>query len=100
MTFVIGDTRTVIGSGVVAPHPAMLEAKAALWRAGYPSGFAAQARDRGRPAPGVVLGGASYLLAQADTGMVCSLGMTSGVAGLVDLAPARQSAFAPTGGGR
>jgi alkylation response protein AidB-like acyl-CoA dehydrogenase len=68
----------------LAHHPAMLEAKAALWRAGYPSGFAAQARERGRPAPGVVLGGASYLLAQADTGMVCSLGMTSGVAGLVD----------------
>ncbi|HEX6423912.1 MAG TPA: acyl-CoA dehydrogenase family protein [Acidimicrobiales bacterium] len=68
----------------LAHHPAMVEAKAALWRAGYPSGFAAQARERGRPAPGVVLGGASYLLAQADTGMVCSLGMTSGVAGLVD----------------
>ena len=68
----------------LAHHPAMLEAKAALWRAGYPSGFVAQARERGRPAPGVVLGGASYLLAQADTGMVCSLGMTSGVAGLVD----------------
>jgi alkylation response protein AidB-like acyl-CoA dehydrogenase len=68
----------------LAHHPAMLEAKAALWRAGYPSGFAAQARERGRPTPGVVLGGASYLLSQADTGMVCSLGMTSGVAGLVE----------------
>ncbi|HEX6420402.1 MAG TPA: acyl-CoA dehydrogenase family protein [Acidimicrobiales bacterium] len=70
--------------GEISHHPAMLEAKAALWRAGYPSGFAAQARERGRPTPGVVLGGASYLLSQADTGMVCSLGMTSGVAGLVD----------------
>ena len=68
----------------LAHHPAMLDAKAALWEAGYPSGFAPQARERGRPTPGVVLGGASYLLAQADTGMVCSLGMTSGVAGLVD----------------
>jgi acyl-CoA dehydrogenase len=68
----------------LAHHPAMLEAKAALWQAGYPSGFAAQARERGRPAPGVVLGGASYLLSQADTGMVCSLGMTTGVAGLVE----------------
>jgi alkylation response protein AidB-like acyl-CoA dehydrogenase len=65
-------------------HPAMVEAKAALWEAGYPSGFAAQARERGRPVPGVVAGGSSYLLSQADTGMVCSLGMTSGVAGLVD----------------
>jgi acyl-CoA dehydrogenase len=30
------------------------------------------------------MAGAHYLLAQADTGMVCSLGMTTGVAGLVD----------------
>ncbi|HET8618556.1 MAG TPA: acyl-CoA dehydrogenase family protein [Acidimicrobiales bacterium] len=65
-------------------HPAMLDAKAALWEAGYPSGFEAAARERGRPVPGVVLAGSSYLLSQADTGMVCSLGMTSGVAGLVD----------------
>ncbi len=68
----------------LAHHPAMLEAKAALWQAGYPSGFTPQAGARGRATPGVVLGGASYLLAQADTGMVCSLGMTTGVAGLVD----------------
>ena len=68
----------------LAHHPAMLEAKAALWQAGYPSGFTPQARERGRPTPGVVLGGASYLLSQADTGMVCSLGMTTGVAGLVE----------------
>ncbi|HET6665564.1 MAG TPA: acyl-CoA dehydrogenase family protein [Acidimicrobiales bacterium] len=70
--------------GEIHHHPAMLDAKRALWQAGYPSGFAAQAEARGRPTPGVVLGGASYLLSQADTGMVCSLGMTSGVAGLVD----------------
>ncbi|HKX71934.1 MAG TPA: acyl-CoA dehydrogenase family protein, partial [Acidimicrobiales bacterium] len=70
--------------GEVAHHPAMLDAKRALWEAGYPSGFAPQARERGRPTPGVVLGAASYLLAEADTGMVCSLGMTTGVAGLVD----------------
>ena len=67
----------------------MLDAKAALWEAGYPSGFEAAARERGRPVPGVVLAGSSYLLSQADTGMVCSLGMTSGVAGLVE-------AYAPT----
>jgi acyl-CoA dehydrogenase len=70
--------------GEVAHHPAMLDAKRALWEAGYPSGFASQARERGRPTPGIVLGAASYLLAEADTGMVCSLGMTTGVAGLVD----------------
>ena len=68
----------------LAHHPATLEAKAALWSAGYPSGFSAAAAERGRPVPGVVLAASSYLLAEADTGMVCSLGMTSGVAGLVD----------------
>jgi hypothetical protein len=35
--------------GHVAHHPAMLDAKAALWEAGYPSGFEAQAQARGRP---------------------------------------------------
>jgi acyl-CoA dehydrogenase len=69
--------------GEVEHHPAALDSKRALWQAGYVSGFAADEKKRGRPAPGVVHAGSSYLLAQADTGMVCSLGMTSGVAGLV-----------------
>lgn len=64
--------------------PATLDSKRKLWRAGYVSGFAAEERRRGRPTPGTVLAGANYLLSQADTGMVCSLGMTSGVAGLVE----------------
>ena len=68
----------------VVHHPATLDSKRALWDAGYPSGFAGQEASRGRPTPGVVLGASSYLLSQADTGLVCSLGMTSGVAGLVD----------------
>lgn len=66
-------------------HPAeTLDSKRKLWKAGYVSGFASQAEARGRPTPGVVLAAANYLLSQADTGMVCSLGMTTGVAGLVD----------------
>jgi alkylation response protein AidB-like acyl-CoA dehydrogenase len=66
-------------------HPAeTLDSKRKLWRAGYVSGFAADEAARGRSTPGVVLAAANYLLSQADTGMVCSLGMTSGVAGLVD----------------
>jgi acyl-CoA dehydrogenase len=70
--------------GEIVHHPAALDSKAALWRSGYVSGFAADAHGRGRATPSVVLGASSYLLSQADTGMVCSLGMTSGVAGLVD----------------
>ena len=67
----------------VVHHPATLESKRALWEAGYVSGFAGDEQTRGRPTPGVVLAASSYLLSQADTGLVCSLGMTSGVAGLV-----------------
>jgi acyl-CoA dehydrogenase len=67
----------------IVHHPAALDSKAALWEAGYVSGFAGDEARRGRSTPAVVLGAANYLLAQADTGMVCSLGMTSGVAGLV-----------------
>jgi len=67
----------------IVHHPAAHDSKAALWEVGYVSGYAADERARGRPTPAVVLGASSYLVAQADTGMVCSLGMTSGVAGLV-----------------
>lgn len=64
-------------------HPATLDSKRKLWKTGYVSLFATDATRGGQAAPSVVLAGANYLLSQADTGMVCSLGMTSGVAGLV-----------------
>jgi alkylation response protein AidB-like acyl-CoA dehydrogenase len=64
----------------IVHHPAGLDSKRALWASGYVGGFP---RERGRPVPGVVLAASNYLLSQADTGLVCSLGMTSGVAGLV-----------------
>jgi alkylation response protein AidB-like acyl-CoA dehydrogenase len=67
----------------VVHHPAAIDSKRALWEAGFVSGFAADERERGRTTPGVVLAARNYLVSQADTGMVCSLGMTSGVAGLV-----------------
>ncbi len=74
----------------VIDHPTQtIDSKRKLWRAGYVSGFATQAAERGRPTPGVVSAASNYLLSQADTGMVCSLGMTTGVAGLVD-------SYAPT----
>ena len=67
----------------IVHHPAAVDSKRALWASGYVGGFARDEADRGRPAPGVMLAATSYLLSQADTGLVCSLGMTSGVAGLV-----------------
>jgi acyl-CoA dehydrogenase len=68
----------------VEHHPAMLDSKRAMWESGYVSGFAADEAARGRTTPGVVIAAAHYLVSQADTGLVCSMGMTSGVAGLVD----------------
>jgi alkylation response protein AidB-like acyl-CoA dehydrogenase len=67
----------------IVHHPAALDSKRALWASGYVGGFSGDEAERGRPAPGVFLAATSYLLSQADTGLVCSLGMTSGVAGLV-----------------
>jgi alkylation response protein AidB-like acyl-CoA dehydrogenase len=67
----------------IVHHPAALESKRALWASGYVGGFPRDEAERGRPVPGVVLAASNYLLSQADTGLVCSLGMTSGVAGLV-----------------
>ena len=68
----------------VVHHPATLESKRALWRIGYAGGFAGDEAARGRPVPGAVRMAAGYLVSQADTGLVCSIGMTSGVAGLVE----------------
>ena len=68
----------------VEHHPAMLDSKRAMWECGYVSGFAADEARRGHTTPGVVIAAAHYLVSQADTGLVCSTGMTSGVAGLVD----------------
>ncbi len=70
-------------STTIEHHPAMLDSKRAMWECGYVSGFASDAADRDRTTPGVVIAAAHYLVSQADTGLVCSTGMTSGVAGLV-----------------
>lgn len=67
----------------IVHHPANLASKRALWESGYTGGFSRDEAARGTPVPGIVNAATSYLLSQADTGLVCSLGMTSGVAGLV-----------------
>lgn len=62
---------------------ATLDSKRKLWSSGYASTFATDSTLGRDGAPSVVLAASNYLLSQADTGMVCSTGMTSGVAGLV-----------------
>lgn len=77
-------------AGRVVHHPTALAAKRDLWECGI-SGprLRVEARRRGRPFPPVLGTACSYLLSQADTGMLCAVGMTSGVVGLVErFAPA------------
>jgi len=72
-------------SGRVVHHPATLAAKRDLWECGI-SGprLRREASRRGRPFPPVLGAACNYLLSQADTGMLCAVGMTNGVVGLVE----------------
>ncbi|MCL5044850.1 MAG: acyl-CoA dehydrogenase family protein [Deltaproteobacteria bacterium] len=68
----------------VVHHPAAVATKRDAWTAGI-SGprLRLEAARRGRRYPELVGAGLNYLLAQADIGMLCAVGMTSGVIGLV-----------------
>jgi len=63
----------------VAHHPTWLESKADLVRHGYTS----LEQRAGRPVPGVVSASLNYLLCQAETALVCAMGMTNGAADIV-----------------
>jgi alkylation response protein AidB-like acyl-CoA dehydrogenase len=68
----------------VRHHPGALASKRDLWEAGV-SGprLHDEARRRGRQLPETVPIALNYMLSQAEIGMLCSTGMTSGVIGLV-----------------
>jgi hypothetical protein len=61
-------------------HPAWLENKADLVRAGF-TGLPWHAD---RPVPAVVTAARAYLVSQAETAIYCGLGMTSGAADIVE----------------
>ena len=65
-------------------HPGAIATKRDLWHAGI-SGprLRQEAARRGRTYPNVFAIALTYLLSQAETGMLCAVGMTSSVAGLV-----------------
>ena len=65
----------------VEHHPAMIDSKRALWESGYVSASRPTRPRAAAPTPGVIIAATHYLVSQADTGLVCSTGMTSGVAG-------------------
>jgi alkylation response protein AidB-like acyl-CoA dehydrogenase len=69
----------------VVHHPGALQTKRDLWEAGV-SGprLHREAKRRGRRHPVLLRTVANYMLSQAETGMLCAVGMTSGVTGLVE----------------
>jgi alkylation response protein AidB-like acyl-CoA dehydrogenase len=71
-------------SDEVVHHPGAIASKRDAWIAGI-SGprLRNEAARHGRHYPEVMATGMNYLLSQAETGMLCAIGMTSGVVALV-----------------
>lgn len=68
----------------VIHHSSALETKRLLWKNQFLHlRFSDEAKQRGRPVPVPLLLGYQYLLSQAETGMLCSIGMTMGVTSLI-----------------
>jgi alkylation response protein AidB-like acyl-CoA dehydrogenase len=82
----------------IVHHPGALATKRDVWEAGI-SGprLRQEAARRGRRYPAAMVTALNYLLSQAETGMLCAVGMTNGVIGLVQrfAAPAVQDVFLP-----
>jgi acyl-CoA dehydrogenase len=69
----------------VVHHPTALETKRLLWKSDFLHlRWSDDATRRGRPVPPPLLLAYSYLLSQAETGMLCSIGMTTGVLRLIE----------------
>lgn len=63
----------------VVHHPGALETKRGLYEA-----WLSLPQRTGRPLPAVASSASTYLLDQSETGMACAVGMTGGVASLVE----------------
>jgi hypothetical protein len=69
----------------VVHHPASLATKRDLWEHGFLGlPWSREVKERGRPVPSVLFQAFQYLLCQADTGMLCSVGMTTAAAELIE----------------
>ncbi len=69
----------------VVHHPGALETKRDLWNSGVSGArLRAEAARRGRRFPAMLVTVADYMLSQAETGMLCAVGMTNGVTMLVE----------------
>lgn len=69
----------------VEHHATALQTKRLLWQNDFLHlPWSDEARGRGRPVPPVLMMAYQYLLSQAETGMLCSIGMTTGVRRLIE----------------
>jgi acyl-CoA dehydrogenase len=66
-------------------HPTTLETKRDLWDNGFIGlPWSEEVRQRGRPMPPMLSAAFNYLLCQAETGMLCSIGMTVALAHVLE----------------
>jgi len=69
----------------ITHHPTTLETKRDLWDAGFIGlPWSDEAKQRGRPVPPMLGAAFYYLLSQAETGMLCALGMTVALARVLE----------------
>ncbi|MCC6747146.1 MAG: acyl-CoA dehydrogenase family protein [Deltaproteobacteria bacterium] len=65
--------------------PASLDTKRRLWKAGFLGlPYTEEVQRRGRPVPAPLTVAYHYLLSQADTGMLCGTGMTTGALQMIE----------------
>jgi len=69
----------------IAHHPTVLETKRDLWESGFIGlPWSEEVAQRGRPFPPMLGVSFYYLLSQAETGMLCSIGMTTALARVLE----------------
>ena len=69
----------------IAHHPTVLETKRDLWESGFIGlPWSEEVRRRGRPVPPMLGAAFYYLLSQAETGMLCAVGMTVALARVLE----------------
>jgi len=69
----------------IAHHPTVLETKRDLWESGFIGlPWSEEAKQRGRPVPPMLGAAFYYLLSQAETGMLCAVGMTVALARVLE----------------
>lgn len=69
----------------IVHHATVLETKRDLWESGFIGlPWSEEVRERGKPIPPMLIAAFDYLLSQAETGMLCAIGMTTALARVLE----------------